>query len=109
MKLNLPRHRKRRLPKRVQVPMAVEARDNAECSKDFMSDTLFHGCRFSTLNILDEGVRDALAIVVDPSISGAGVIRTLDWPVQWRDKSDAICLDNGPYHLSEVFAGWCKV
>ncbi len=29
MKLNLPRRRKRRLPKRVRVPMAVEARANA--------------------------------------------------------------------------------
>ncbi len=56
MKLNLPRRIKRRLPKRVQQPMVVEARANAEWSLDFMSDTLYHGRRFRTLNVLDEGV-----------------------------------------------------
>ena len=108
MKLNLPRRRKRRLPKRVQVPMAVEARANAQWSMDFMSDTLYHGRRFRTLNILDEGVREALDIVIDTSIPGARVVRTLDRLVQWRGKPDAIRLDNGPEYLSEVFAGWCR-
>ena len=84
MKLNLPRRAKRRLPQRVQQPMGVEARANAEWSMDFMSDTLYHGRRFRTLNILDEGVREALAIVIDTSIPGARVVRTLDRLVQWR-------------------------
>ena len=86
--------------------MAVEARANAQCSMDFMSDTLYHGRRFRTLNILDEGVREALDIVVDTSIPGARVVRTLDRLVQWRGKPEAIRLDNGPGYLSEVFAGW---
>ena len=59
MKLNLPRRTKRRLPARVQRPMVVDARPNAEWSMDFMSDTLYHGRRFRTLNVLDEGVREA--------------------------------------------------
>lgn len=108
MKLNLPRRRKRRLPTRVPVPMAVEARANAQWSMDFMSDTLYHGRRFRTLNILDEGVREALDIVIDTSIPGARVVRTLDRLVQWRGKPDAIRVDNGPEYLSEVFAGWCR-
>ena len=57
MKLNLPRRAKRRLPQRVQQPMGVAARANAEWSMDFMADTLYHSRRFRTLNILDEGVR----------------------------------------------------
>ena len=56
MKLNLPRRSKRRLPARVQQPMVIESRANAEWSMDFMSDTLYHGRRFRTLNILDEHV-----------------------------------------------------
>ena len=108
MKLNLPRRAKRRLPTRVQQPMGVEARANAEWSMDFMSDTLYHGRRFRTLNILGEGMREALAIVVDTSIPGARVVRTLDRLVQWRGKPDAIRVDNGPEYLSRVFASWCR-
>jgi putative transposase len=108
MKLNLPRRTKRRLPKRVQQPMVVEARANIEWSMDFMSDVLYHGRRFRTLNILDEGVREALDIVVDTSIPGGRVVRTLDRLVEWRGKPKSIRVDNGPEYLSQVFADWCQ-
>ena len=107
MKLNLPRRAKRRLPHRVQQPMEVAARANAEWSMDFMADTLYQGCRFRTLNILDEGVREALAIVSDTSIPGARVVRTLERLVAWRGKPDAIRVDNGPEYLSQVLIAWC--
>jgi putative transposase len=108
MKLDLPRRTKRRLPKRVQQPMVVEARANAEWSMDFMSDALYHGRRFRTLNVLDEGVREALAIVIDTSIPGGRVVRTLNQLVEWRGRPDAIRVDNGPEYLSQVFADWCR-
>ena len=108
MKLNLPRRTKRRLPQRVQQPMIVEARANAEWSMGFMSDTLYHGRRFRTLNILDEGVREVLDIVIDTSIPGGRVVRTLDQLVEWRGKPEAIRVDNGPEYLSRVFADWCR-
>ncbi len=81
----------------------VEARANAEWSLDFMSDTLYHGRRFRTLNVLDEGVREALDIVIDTSIPGGRVVRTLDRLIEWRGKPDAIRVDNGPEYLSQVF------
>ena len=71
MKLNLPRRTKRRLPKRIQQPMAGAARPNVHWSMDFMSDTLYQGRRFRTLNVLDEGVREILDIVIDTSVPGA--------------------------------------
>jgi len=108
MKLNLPRRSKRRLPARVQQPMVIESRANAEWSMDFMSDTLYHGRRFRTLNILDEGVREALEIVIDTSIPDRRVVRTLDQLVEWRGRPDAIRVDNGPEYLSQVFADWCR-
>lgn len=108
MKLNLPRRTKRRLPKRIQQPMAVAARPNVHWSMDFMSDTLYHGRRFRTLNVLDEGVREILDIVIDTSIPGAGVVRTLDRLIEWRGKPEAIRVDNGPEYLSQVFADWCQ-
>jgi putative transposase len=43
-----------------------------------MSDTLYGGRRFRTLNVLDEGVREGLAIEVDASLSAERVIRVLE-------------------------------
>lgn len=108
MKLNLPRRSKRRLPKRIQQPMVVDACANAEWSMDFMSDTLYRGRRFRTLNVLDEGVREVLDIVIDTSIPGTRVVRTLDRLVECRGKPKAIRVDNGPEYLSQVFADWCQ-
>ena len=39
-----------------------------------MHDSLYQGRCFRTLNIIDEGVREALAIEVDPSLPAARVV-----------------------------------
>jgi putative transposase len=74
---------------------------------DFMSDTLYHRRRFRTLNILDEGVREAPDIVIDTSISGGRVVRALDQLLEWRGKPEAIRVDNGPEYISQAFVDWC--
>src|SRR5690606_18739392 len=75
MRLNLPRRTKKRLPARVRQPLDAPAEASRQWSMDFMSDTLFCGKRFRTLNVLDEGVRETLAIEVHtflpPSVSSA--------------------------------------
>ncbi len=43
-----------------------------------MSDTLYGGRRFRTMNILKEGVPEALAIEVDTSLPAERVIRMLE-------------------------------
>ena len=72
--LNLPRHTKKQLPVRFRQPLAVIPYPNAVWAIDFMSDTLYGGRRFRTLNILDEGVREGLAIEIDTSIQAERVI-----------------------------------
>ena len=72
-----------------------------------MSDTLYGGRRFRTCNILDEGVREAVAIEVDTALSAARVVRVLEQVVAWRGQLRALRLDNGPEFLAECFAGWC--
>ena len=67
MRLNLPRRTKKRVPRRERQTLLVPARANAIWALDFMSDALYHGRRFRTLNVLDEGVREALDIVIDIS------------------------------------------
>ena len=59
-----------------------------------MSDTLYGGRRFRTFNVLDEGVREGLAIEVDTSLPAERVIRVLEQVVAWRGRPQAIRLDN---------------
>ena len=108
MKLNLPRRTKRRLPARLRQPLTVAAAVNQVWSLDFMSDCLYDGRRFRTLNVLDEGVREALAIEIDTSLPAKRVVRVLDRLVDWRGAPLAIRLDNGPELLATEFVTWCE-
>ena len=107
LRLNLPRRTKKRLPLRLRQPLTVSPQPNAVWAVDFMSDTLYGGRRFRTLNILDEGVREGLAIEVDTSLPAERVIRTLEQVVAWRGHPQAIRLDNGPELLADRFVAWC--
>lgn len=68
MGLNLKRRTKKRIPTREHQSIEVPNIPSEVWSLDFMSDTLYSGRRFRVLNILDEGVREALSIVIDTSL-----------------------------------------
>ena len=107
LRLNLPRRTKKRLPVRVRQPLTVLPQPNAVWAVDFMSDTLYGGRRFRTLNVLDEGVREGLAIEIDTSL-----LQHSDQPlggqvVTWWGEPQAIRLDNGPELLADRFITWC--
>lgn len=72
-----------------------------------MSGLLYGRRRFRTLNILDEGVRDGLAIEVDTSLPDERVIGVLEQVVAWCGHPPAIRLDNGSELLADQFAIWC--
>ena len=108
LRLNLPRRTKKRLPVRVRQPLVVVPEPNAVWAVDFMSDTLYGGRRFRTLNILDEGVREGLTIEVDTSLPAERVVRVLEQVVAWRGRPQAIRLDNGPELIAEQFMTWCE-
>ena len=106
MRLNLPRRTRKRLVRPVQ-PLNAPARPNEIWALDFMSDSLYQGRRFRTLNVLDEGVREALAIEIDTSLPAARVVRTLQQLATWRGLPKAIRLDNGPELTAQYFTDWC--
>ena len=87
--------------------MDVIPHPNVVWARDFMSDALYGGRRFRTLNILDEGVREMLAIEVDTSLPAERVIRVLEQVTAWRGQPQTIRLDNGPEFLADRFAVWC--
>jgi len=108
MGLNLPRRAKRRLPARVKQPIHVPPKADRMWSMDFMHDTLYHGKRFRTLNVFDEGVREILAIEVDTSLPAERVIRVLEQLKESRALPEQIRVDNGPELISSKLIAWCE-
>ena len=57
---------------------------------------------------LDEGVREALKIVIDTSIPSGRLVRELEQLVAWRGPPQAIRCDNGPEICAQAFVDWCR-
>lgn len=108
LKLNLPRRTRKRLPIRERHALEVPMDANTLWSMDFMADALYGGRRFRTFNVLDEGVREALAIEVDTSLPAERVIRSLEQLRDWRGLPKAIRCDNGPEYRAQVLVDWCR-
>ncbi|WP_423825875.1 IS3 family transposase [Salmonella enterica] len=108
MNLNQKRRTKKRLPERNPAPLAVPAKANYSWSFDFMSDALYSGTRFRVLNIIDEGTREALDIVVDTSLPATRVVRVLEQLKEERGVPRMIRVDNGSEMTSSAFTKWCE-
>ena len=96
--------RKRALGSR--TPMMVPAGINQRWSLDFVSDTLADGRRFRVLCVLDDFSRECLAAVVDTSLSGARVVRELEFVVLRRGCPHTIVSDNGTELTSNAVLRW---
>ena len=108
LRLNLPRRTKKRLPPRARQSLGVPMQANRLWSMDFMADALYGGRRFRTFNVLDEGVREALAIEIDTSLRAERVIRVLEQLKEWRGLPEAIRCDNGPEYTAQSVVDWCR-
>lgn len=108
MGLNKPRRRRKILPKRIAKPLSVKAIANHQWALDFMHDSLYCGRRFRTLNVIDEGTRECLAIEIDTSLPSERVIRVLEQLKNERGLPKQLRLDNGPELISAVFVDWCE-
>jgi putative transposase len=76
--LNLPRRTRRRVPRRIRVPLIAAATPNTSWALDFMVDTLYDGRRFRTLNIIDESNREGMAIEIGTTLPSLRVIAVLE-------------------------------
>lgn len=90
------------------APMDVPATPNQRWSLDFVSDTLYSGRRFRTLNVVDDHTRECVGIEVDFSLPGARVVRALDRMIWAYGKPKVIVSDNGPEFRSKCIEKWAE-
>lgn len=107
LRLNLPRRAKRRVPPRFRQGLRAPTRLNEVWAIDFMHDAPYGGRRFRTLNVLDEGNREGLAIEVGTSIPATRVIRVLSQLIALYERPERLRLDNGPELTSQALTEWC--
>ena len=94
--LNLRIKPRKRLKRERPEPLSVPDKPNQVWSMDFMSDQLWNGKSFRTLNILDDFNREGLAIDVDFSLPAARVVRSLNQIIAWHGKPAMIEVEHDP-------------
>ena len=89
-------------------PMQLPEGPNQRWSLDFVSNALSDGRRFRTLCVVDDFTREALAAVVDVSLSGIRVARELSRLIDQRGRPQMIVSDNGTELTSHAILKWVK-
>ena len=105
--LNLRRKTKKRVPKRVKEPLVLPDGPNMTWSMDFMSDSLVHGRRFRTFNIIDDFNRKAIGVEAEFSFPAMGVVQVLKRAIGEHGRPERVRVDNGPEFLALDFTRWC--
>lgn len=106
-RLNKRRKARRRVAKRIKLPLLQPLMPNLHWSMDFMRDSLFQGKPFRSFNVIDDFNREALNITVAKSITSERVIDELKRLIEWRGKPEKIRVDNGPEFIAEALKQWC--
>ena len=106
--LHLRRPGKKRLPKRLRVPLYVPKLPDIVWSADFMCDALADGRRFRTFNIVDGFNREALHIEIDTSITSPRLVRIFEGLRAQHGLPQVLRTDNGPEFLGETFTSWAR-
>jgi putative transposase len=79
---------------------------NQVWSYDFVHDRLENGSGLKMLTVLDECTRECLGILVERSITTAGVIGFLEVLMFKRGQPEHVRSDNGPEFVADALKGW---
>jgi transposase InsO family protein len=73
---------------------------------DFMTGHTESGRALRILNVLDEHTREALAMLVAPSVGSRKVLEVLDWLFLTRGTRTYLRSDNGPEFIAQAIRDW---
>jgi putative transposase len=108
LKLNLQRKAKKLGITSERQPLGVSEELNCVWALDFLRDTMYNGRSFRTLNVIDEGNREALRIECGTSIPSGRLVRVMEQLLEVYGKPQAIRLKNGPEMTSHGFTEWAE-
>ena len=79
---------------------------NQSWSMDFISDGFVDGRRLRCLNIVDDFMKECLAIEVDTALPGRRFVGVLERLAELRGLQRTITVDNGPEFVSKALDAW---
>ena len=79
---------------------------NQVWSYDFVHDRLENGSGLKLLTVLDEYTRECLGILVERSITAAGVVQFLEVLIFERGAPEHVRSDNGPEFVAQGLKAW---
>ena len=100
------RRKRKKRASAIRVEMPKAQGPNQAWSMDFIHDKLWQGRCFRALTIIDDYSKEAPAIEVDTSLSGARVARILDQLALCRGLPKVITVDNGPEFAGKDLDRW---
>ena len=106
--LGLPRKRPRKRLWMRQAPLTPAERPMQRWSMDFEMDFLGSGRRFRSFNIVNDCTRECPGLLVDTSIGGVRVTRSLDALAETHGLPGTMVVDNGSEFTSRAFLAWAE-
>jgi putative transposase len=106
LKLSLRRRSRKKFRAAPRIPLPAPKAADQCWSMDFVHDALYNCRKLKCLNIVDDFTRECLAIEVDKSIRGTGVVQVLERLKDLRGLPAAIRMDNGPEFISKAVDEW---
>lgn len=105
-KLSLRTKKRKKIACQLRVELPRATAKNQTWAMDFVSDSLASARKLKCLTIIDVFNRESLAIFVDHSITGHGVVNQLNLLKHFVGLPNSIMLDNGPEFTSKAIWLW---
>ncbi len=106
--LNIRVKPRKRIPRGEAKVLIQPIQSNLCWSMDFMSDSLCHGRKFRTFNVIDDYNREVLLVEPSFSLPAIKVTRLLDQIAVEKGYPEIIRVDNGTEFTSKIFKNWAK-
>lgn len=91
----------------LRKPESVVTRPNQRWALDFVQDALWDGRRIRLMPVIDVCTRKCLGIIVDSSLNGRRVVKTLENLIEEHGTPEEIISDNGTEFTSNIVLKWC--
>lgn len=104
--LQVRRRKRKKVPVGERQPLFRPLAANEVWSMDFVFDRTAEGRALKCLTIVDDATHEALAVEVERSISGSGVVRVLDRLALSQGLPRIIRTDNGKEFCSRAMIQW---